>query len=72
MNRTLLLLNALALTALLGLIFQPQSMTPTPQVHRISATPAQLTVLDDASSKATATTLPAQRLPAASQGRLVF
>lgn len=72
MNRTLLLLNVLALTALLGLVFQPQSMTPTPQAHRIDAGPAQLTVLDEASRKATAATLPTQRLPAASQGRLVF
>lgn len=72
MNRTLLLLNALALTALLGLIFQPQNTTPTPQVQRVSAPSAQLTVLDEASRKATAATLPTQRLPSASQERLVF
>ncbi|RWU20691.1 hypothetical protein DM813_15790 [Pseudomonas alkylphenolica] len=73
MNRTLLLLNALALTALIGLIFQPQGSTPsTPQAVRINAPHAQLTVLDATSRKATAATLPTQRLPSAPQGRLVF
>ncbi|MDD2060815.1 hypothetical protein N5D52_15220 [Pseudomonas sp. GD03860] len=52
MNRTLLLLNALALTAVVGLAVQGQSQAAPEQVRSAPAMKAQVAVFDRASANA--------------------
>ncbi|MEF9898579.1 MAG: hypothetical protein RR736_09625 [Pseudomonas sp.] len=52
MNRTLLLLNALALVALIGLVLQPQASTVS-SMPRAPAMAAKLAVFGDPATNAT-------------------
>lgn len=72
MNRTLLLLNALALAALVGLILLPQGAAVPVQAQAAQAMKAQLAVFAPAAVKSAGVTETPRLLPASQPGRLVF
>nr|NLU59811.1 hypothetical protein [Pseudomonas sp. BIGb0427] len=65
MNSTLLLLNALALAALVGLVVQPDSIATAAQAHAAPAMKAQLAVFGAQAAQM-------QNAPLASSERLAF
>ena len=65
MNSTLLLLNALALAALVGLVLQPDGVAVPVQAHTAPAMKAQLAVFGTPAA-------PVQSAPRVSSERLVF
>ena len=72
MTRTLFLLNALALAALMGLILQPHMTTRSIQGQGLPRMDAQLTVFETAANK-TPAAIEATRMPShAQQRRLAF
>lgn len=72
MNRTLFLLNALALVALVGLTLQPQSAKLPTQDQALPGMNAQLTVFDSAVRSTPVATQSPRFVPAPAQGRLTF
>ncbi|MFZ0156397.1 hypothetical protein [Pseudomonas sp.] len=72
MNRSLLLLNALALAILVGLIMQPEGSAAAFQGQAIPSIPAQKAVFDAQAEKPPAATQPSLLQPSAPQERLVF
>ncbi|MNG17909.1 hypothetical protein GPJ81_19235 [Pseudomonas alkylphenolica] len=71
MNRTLLLLNALALAVLLALILQPQGAVATSPAGTAPAMAPQLTEFDTATETLPASIQPPRLQPTAEQ-RLIF
>ncbi|MFQ6572712.1 hypothetical protein [Pseudomonas sp. UM16] len=72
MNRSLLLLNALALAVLVGLIMQPEGSVAVFQGNVAPLMPAQRAVFDAQAKTPPAATQPAMLSPRPRQERLMF